>query len=133
MDDDLVLVTTDPNGGYEDRYVDIAWPMDALSKAQREKLAARARTTIDLGYSSVNYLIMSQAAGYLPRRLVDPFIASGRLHRVADAPVFHSPVYVVRRIGLESRKLDRAVAILRDLAKLAVDGKLPPPFWSQAT
>lgn len=131
MHDELVLVTTDPKGLYEDRYVDIAWPMDAHSRQQREALAARSRTTIDLGFSSVNYLIISRAAGYLPRRLVDPYVKAGQLHLAADAPVFQSPVYVVRRAGHDSGKIDRALAILRDLASLAMKGDLPPPFWSQ--
>ncbi|NJO35129.1 MAG: hypothetical protein HC869_20495 [Rhodospirillales bacterium] len=131
MDDELVLVTTDPNGGYEDRYVEIAWPMDAHAKAQREELDARVRTTIDLGFSSVNYLIISQGAGYLPRRLIDPYVQAGQLYRVAGAPTFNCPIYVVRRLGYEAPKAERALRILRDLASLAVKGELPPPFWSQ--
>lgn len=132
MDDELVLVTTDPEGGYEDRYVDIAWPMDEHARAQREQLVARARTTIDLGFSSVNYLIISQAAGYLPRRLVDPFVRAKRLHLAPDAPVFHSAVFVVRRVGQTSFGIEKSLTILRDLASLAVRGELPPPFWSHA-
>lgn len=45
----------------------------------------------------MNYLIISEAAGYLPRRLVEPYIKAERLHLAKDAPIFHSPVYVVRR------------------------------------
>ncbi len=132
MDDELVLVTTDPDGAYEDRYVDIAWPMDEHASAQRESLLARAKTTIDLGFSSVNYLIISKAAGYLPRRLVEPYLSAKRLHLAPDAPVFHSAVFAVRRAGQESSGIDKSLTILRDLASLAVRGDLPPPFWSQA-
>ena len=30
MDDELILVTTDPDGAYQDRYVDIAGPMEPI-------------------------------------------------------------------------------------------------------
>lgn len=132
MDDELVLVTTDPDGGYADRYIDIAWPMDEHANAQREALVARARTSIDLGFSSVNYLIMSQAAGYLPRRLVEPYLSAKRLYLAPEAPVFHSAVYAVRRAEHPSAGIEASLSILRDLAALAVRGELPPPFWSQA-
>jgi LysR family transcriptional regulator, flagellar master operon regulator len=131
MDDELVLVTTDPDGGYADRYVDIVWPMDEHASAQREALVARARTSIALGFSSVNYLIISQAAGYLPRRLVEPYLSAKRLYLAPEAPVFHSAVYVVRRAGQASPGIDTSLTILRDLAALAERGELPPPFWSQ--
>lgn len=133
MNDELVLVTTDPAGGYRDRYVDIAWPMDEHARAQREELIARVRTTIDLGFSSVNYLIISQAAGYLPRRLVEPFVEAKRLYLAPDAPIFHSAVFVVRRVGQVSSSIETSLTILRDLASLAVRGELPPPFWSHAS
>lgn len=132
MDDELILVTTDPDGAYEERYVDIAWPMDAHARAQRETLSARARTTIDLGFSSVNYLIMSEAAGYLPRRLVEPYLTAKQLHLAPEAPVFHSPVFLVRRVGAAVDSIETSLSILRDLAPRAVRGELPPPFWSQA-
>ena len=132
MDDELILVTTDPDGAYQDRYVDIAWPMDDLAKTQREALVARARTTIDLGFSSVNYLIISQAAGYLPKRLVEPYLSAKQLYIATEAPIFHRAVYVVRRIGADSAGIETSLSILRDLAGRAVRGELPLPFWSQA-
>ncbi len=130
MDDELVLVTTDAEGSYEDRYVDIAWPMDEHARTQREALVAQVRTTIDLGFASVNYLLLSQAAGYLPKRLVEPYLAAKRLYLVPEAPIFHSGVFVVRRAGADSPDLETSLSILREIASRAVRGELPPPFWN---
>jgi LysR family transcriptional regulator, flagellar master operon regulator len=131
MDDEHVLVTTDPSGGYHDRYVEIIWPLDPESLAQRDRFIAEpARTRINLGFSTINYLMISQAAGYLPRRLVDPYVDAGHLHIAEDAPVFRSAVYLVRRAEDPSALMTRADGILRDIASLAERGELPPPFWN---
>ncbi|HEX5005849.1 MAG TPA: LysR family transcriptional regulator [Hyphomonadaceae bacterium] len=131
MEDEHVLVTTDPSGVFHDRYVEIVWPLDAESVAQRDRFISEpARTRINLGFSTISYLVISQGAGYLPRRLVDPYIDAGHFHVVEDAPVFHSSVYLVRRAEEESAAMKQATDILKDVARLADRGELPPPFWS---
>ncbi len=131
MDDELVLVTTDATGLFEDRYVDIRWPMSEFAQAQKDQVVCRGRITLDLGFPSVNYLMMSQGAGYLPMRLVDPFLQAGLLFLAPDAPRFHSSIYIVSRIGSATPVSALAVSMLQDLAVLAAKGELPPPFWSR--
>lgn len=132
MDDELILVTTDEGGRFEDRYVDIKWRADGVPGFELPRdLIDRTRTSIDLGFASINYLMTAQAAGYLPRRLVAPYLDAGHLFLAKGAPAFRNPVYVLRRPAPAEPAWDKAIAKLRDLAGLASRGELPPPFWSQ--
>lgn len=131
MDDELVLVTTDPEGKYADRFVDIRWPGDGAADSAQLPEKVEARTRITLGYASINYLIISQGAGYLPRRLVDPYLQAGLLYPAESAPVHSSSVFAAWRTGDSREMITRATAILRDLCAAAEKGELPPPFWRQ--
>jgi DNA-binding transcriptional LysR family regulator len=128
MDDELVLVTTDPSGAYEERYVDLAWPGSDAETAAFGGGPDRMR--VDLGFHAINYLMVTQAAGYLPRRLVDPYVEAGYLYRAA-APTVLTPVHAVHRTDSGGDTFETALALLRDVAGLASRGELPPPFWSQ--
>jgi DNA-binding transcriptional LysR family regulator len=126
------LVTTDPDGKYKDRWIDVRWPGEAGSESATEaSRPSAARTRISLGYASINYLIISQGAGYLPRRLVDPYLDAGLLHRAEGAPGLSAPVYLAWRTGDTRAVISKATTILKDLCVLAEKGELPPPFWRQ--
>lgn len=134
MTDEHVLVTTDARGRFEDRYVDIEWPMSTTDRAKRDSLVTvQSRTRINLGFFSINYLIISRGAGYLPRRLVEPYLEAGYLHRARSAPTFHIPVYIVKRAGHDVPIVNKASDILRDLGSRATRNELPPPYWSGLT
>lgn len=130
MDDELVLVTTDATGEYADRYVELAWPGDQDALRAESLGMEPSSTRVELGFHAINYLIATQSAGYLPRRLVDPYVDAGFLHRAPDAPTFFKPVSVLHRMDGGGHTFDQSLALLRDVAMLASRGELPPPFWS---
>lgn len=108
LDDELIPVTTDPEGRFTDRYVDVRWgsegpPIDLPSSL----------TSIDLGLASVNFLMSSQSAGYVPRRLVNPYLAAGYLYPVKQVPGFLRPVYALRQQGEVGEALEKGLAMLR--------------------
>jgi len=131
MDDDVVLVTTDPGGGYKDRYIGIIWGGSQIPNDIARSLGASTTARIDLGFASINYLMLSQSAGYVPRRLAQPYVDAGHLFIVDEAPAFAAPIHAVWRLDAEEQVITRSLETLSELADLASRGELPPPFWSQ--
>lgn len=132
MDDELVLVTSDPGGTFEDRYVYVDWG-DAFRDlhAQQMPKFMEPRTSVSIGFFGPSFLITAEAAGYLPRRLAQPHIETGHLTVAPDAPVFTYPVYVAYQAESDSACLERAIEVLRQKARLAGDNALPEPFWAR--
>ena len=122
MDDELVLVTTDPGGGFEDRYVFVDWGDEFRDMhAQQMPKFMEPRTSVSIGFFGPSYLIAANAAGFLPRRLAEPHLEAGFLKVVPDAPTLTFP----------SASMAPALAILKAKAELAASGALPKPFWSR--
>ncbi|MEQ9317455.1 MAG: LysR family transcriptional regulator [Henriciella sp.] len=132
MDDELLLVTTDPNGKFEDRYTYIDWGEEYRDcHAQLLPHLMEPRTSVSLGFFGPSYLIASNAAGYVPRRLVEPHLAGGYLHRTT-APSIDYPVFVAYQSEGATRAQADAITLLRKKAELCAAGNLPAPFWSEA-
>jgi len=133
MKDELVLVTTDAYGEFEDRYVFLDWG-DAFRAFHDRALPgiAPVRVSAALGYFGVRYLLLAQGAGFVPRRLVEPHLEAGYLHCVADAPTFEYPVYLAMRSRSSNPAMKVAISVLRDLAVVAESGELPAPFWARS-
>ncbi|HAQ76097.1 MAG TPA: LysR family transcriptional regulator, partial [Hyphomonas sp.] len=63
MDDDLIMVTTDPKGEFEDRYVYVDWGEEYRDRhAQILPKLMEPRTTVALGFFGPSFLIASEAA-----------------------------------------------------------------------
>lgn len=134
FDDELILVTSGEDDHVDGRLVDVRWSIDRQITPTSEQLGFRtSRLSLDLGFAAINYLMQAQAAGYLPRRLVDPFIEAGFFKPVSSARPISSPVFAVTRAGPRTSAVDKSLMILRDLAPLVESRGLPPPFWSQLT
>jgi DNA-binding transcriptional LysR family regulator len=108
-DDELILVTTDPAGGFKSRYVDVKWGAESVPLE-----IETPPTSIDLGGASVNYLLLAQSAGYVPRRLVEPYLTAGHLRLVPKAPTFSKPLYVLQQHGTASEIVKQGLALLRE-------------------
>lgn len=132
MDDELVLVTTDPGGGFEDRYVFVDWGDEFRDMhAQQMPKFMEPRTSVSIGFFGPSYLIAANAAGFLPRRLAEPHLEAGFLKVVPDAPTLTFPVFVAYQAESDSASMAPALAILKAKAELAASGALPKPFWSR--
>lgn len=132
LDDELVLVTTDPNGGFEDRYMYVDWgPTYQEYHAQKLPEFLSARTTVGLGFFGANILISAEAAGYMPRRLVQPHLDEEFLYLANDAPRFPYPIYVAYQSETTSAVYEKAIKALKRTASLYVQGELEGPFWAE--
>jgi DNA-binding transcriptional LysR family regulator len=132
FEDRLILVTADPARPFEQNYVFIDWG-DAFRDAHALAFPHlhNPGLTLDLGALGVNLLINRKASGYFPERIVQPHIDGGLLARVPDTPDFSYPAYAVYQENFSSPEImECALALLDETARQAVDGTLPPPFWT---
>jgi len=132
LEDRLILVTTDPTTPVEDNYIFVDW-----GEAFRDQHARafpdlhNPGLTLDLGALGVHICVNQGGAGYFPERVVQPHIDGGILHKVENTPVFPYPAYLVHQEEFSTRRImDQALSSLRDVARQAVTGDLPPPFWT---
>ena len=58
-----------------------------------------AALTFNLGPLALQYLLRVGGSGYFRTRVVQPYLESGALEKVTDAPEFTHPVYLVYRSG----------------------------------
>lgn len=132
MDDELILLTSDPGGGFEDRYVYVDWGDEFRDMhAQQLPQFMEPRTSVSIGFFGPSFLIAANAAGYLPRRLAEPHIQAGYLTIAKDTPSMTYPVYLAYQAESENAAMGTAIEILREKADLAVTGELPMPFWNE--
>ena len=57
--------------------------------------------TLSLGAMAADYVVMRQAAAYLPARYIKRYLDEERLHLVPDAPAFPYPIWSVWRDDLD--------------------------------
>lgn len=97
-DDELVMVSreegTAPLPGPHYVYVDHG---DDFRRQHAMAFPGQSLPAVTLAASSwaLDYLLASGGSGYLPRRHAAPFLADGRLHLVAGAPVLSRRIYSV--------------------------------------
>jgi DNA-binding transcriptional LysR family regulator len=77
----------------------------------------RAALTFSLGPLALQYLLQCGGRGYFRTRVVQRYLDEGLLERVAHAPEFSYPVYLVHARASESPALSKAVEALRDVAR----------------
>ena len=118
IDDELLLVTTDPKGEYRDRYVQIDWGRAFSDENEAAFLdIVETGVTVDLGSLSGRYLIDSNAAGFMPRRMVQRHLKSGALYEAPGAPRFRYPIYSVHHGQNAPVAVESAMKVLRKIAR----------------
>jgi DNA-binding transcriptional LysR family regulator len=121
LEDKLVLVitqadTTLPN---EAKYVYTDWgPEFSLHHATAfsEEIPG---LSFDLGPLALSYILSTGGTGYFRMSAIKPYVASGQLHFVREAPQFSYPIYVVHTGDIDDAILGPALSVLRAV----VDGK----------
>ena len=79
--------------------------------------------SVGLGAMGLQHILANGGSGYLPLRTVRPLLKAKRLHRVAKAPVFQRPAYMVYSADPNDEALlERALEGLRHVAAQASEG-----------
>jgi DNA-binding transcriptional LysR family regulator len=119
LEEKLVLVTTDADAKAvePDSYVYVDWGPDF---AHHHELSfpeeANPGMFVGLGPLALTYILEAGGSGYFRQRVVAPHVAAGKLHLVAGAPSFFSPVYAVCSAHAEDGLIALALDGLRSIA-----------------
>ncbi|WP_262692659.1 LysR family transcriptional regulator [Kordiimonas aestuarii] len=96
FEEQLVLVSSDLAAPKLDkgRYVFVDWgPEFQADHALNFPGMATPPLNLNVGTLGISFLLENRAAGYFPLRIAAPFLLSGELMRVKNAPAFTYPVY----------------------------------------
>lgn len=98
FEDELILVSgrDDRSTALDSAYVYVDHG-DQFRRQHAEAFPEAPPSPVTIAASdwALEYVLRTDSKGYLPARLVDPLLASGRLHRVEGAPSFLRRVYLV--------------------------------------
>jgi hypothetical protein len=114
MEEELVLATTDPKRTNID-YVHVDWGPDFQLHHGVSFPEASPSLSSNLGPLALNYVLAAGGTGYFRTQAIQPYLETGELHLVADAPRFSYPVYVVHSATADGAVLAPALAGLRTI------------------
>ena len=121
MDEALVGVTTEPGSGLSDEnYVYVDWGTDfrAAHHAAFPDAASPA-LSINHGPLALEYILAVGGSGYFRMQAAHPYLESGRLHLVPNAPRFSYSVYAVYSAKADEQLMERVRSGLRSAARLS--------------
>jgi LysR family transcriptional regulator, flagellar master operon regulator len=114
MEETLIMVTTHAEPEATGEYITIDWGPEFLSHHdQTFPELMHSSLSIGLGPLALHYILKAGGSGYFRSRAVQPYLQSGQLVKVPDAPVFHYPVYVTTMRENHDAVIEQALAGLR--------------------
>jgi LysR family transcriptional regulator, flagellar master operon regulator len=121
LEEKLVLVSTTERSVRDDwvsDYVFVHWGEDFRAAHDEAFPDMQAPAiAVGLGAMGLQYILANGGSGYFPLRVVRSLLADGRLHRVARAPTFGRPAYMVYALeATDPERRDFALAGLRRIA-----------------
>lgn len=117
FDETLILVSSRPNDqGPREGYVYIDWgPGFYAQHAQHYPDLEYPPQTANIGWLAIQLVLTNGGSCFLPDRIAAPLISSQQLYRIASAPNFIQPTYVVFSRESDNPILAQAIEGLRQL------------------
>lgn len=130
LEEKLVLVTTSPEDTLDlETYVHVDWgPAFAVNYEAAFPELANPPVSISLGPLALTYLLTVGGYGYFRLGTTQPFLADGRLRRVADAPEFSHSAYAVYAERSDNDVIERVRQGLKQVAAAQERPGLPKPI-----
>lgn len=122
FEDRLTLVSTAPttHEAMGADYVFVDWGPEFRSAHGRNfPDLLTPSMSLDLGSLALSHVLNNGGSGYFPERVIRPYLASGQLVLVPEAPVFLQPAYVVYSVDGDASILKTALEGLRHVAAMA--------------
>jgi len=120
FDEKLVLLTTDLNKPWPDEnYIYVDW--GPAFYAQHNSLypdLERPAQIVNIGWLGVQIIISNGGSCFVPVRMAEPLLSTGKLYRMSDTPEFKLPVYMVYSLNSDSIVLDQVLDSLREQAAI---------------
>lgn len=116
LEDRLVLCATDAVHAdvRSSAYVFVDWGREFRgAHSVRFPNYTGAALTVSLGTLGFHHVLEYGGSGYFPERMARPYLETGRLFVVEDAPSFSLPIYVVHASDADSALLGPALSGLR--------------------
>jgi DNA-binding transcriptional LysR family regulator len=115
----LVLVSTEEHtleSVFEDKYAYVDWGTKFASEhAERHPRIPAPYLRTSTARIAMDFILEKGGSAYLPASLVEPFIASGQLFKVAGVEDWHRPIY------LSYRKASSSVEAIEQVEELVKD------------
>lgn len=130
FDEQIILVSSErpdtrrktDNVGWRERYVYVDWGMEYRTEhALAWPDLGTPPLYFGVGAVALDYILHYGGVGYFPARLVRQHLADKTLFRIAGAPTFTRPVYMVSTDALAEPPFDD---ILIGLRRIAIDTQL---------
>ncbi len=119
FDETLVMVSSSPDTRWPNEdYIYVEWGPGFYAK-HRESYPdlERPPQVVNIGWLGIQLIMANGGSCFLPIRMARSLIQEGRLFKVAEAPEFRHPAYMVFPREADSEILQRAVEGLRQLAR----------------
>ncbi|MEQ8816681.1 MAG: LysR family transcriptional regulator [Thalassobaculum sp.] len=112
-DERLILVETVAPAAAGTDYVYVDWGPEfyAQHSASYPDIAGPL-LSVNVGWLGLRHLLACGGSGYFPLRSVEPLVSAGRLRRVAGAPEFTLPVWLVHPADRDRDLIDPMLASL---------------------
>lgn len=115
LEEKLIQVVATHN---PDPYLYVDWgPAFRTQHDQALPEHTRSAVSFSLGPLALQYLLQCGGRGYFRTRVVQRYLEEGIVKRVAKAPEFSYPVYLVYRRNSEAPALHKTLALLREVAR----------------
>jgi DNA-binding transcriptional LysR family regulator len=125
LDERLVLVSTTERtlAQWGDDYVFADWgPEFRAAHGQTYPDLSAPAISVGLGLLGLQHILANGGFGYFPMRVVRRLIDEGRLFRIADAPEFRRPAYIVHPTAEEQTDwISTAITGLHHIASLEAE------------
>lgn len=115
LDEQLELVCSDPQSAESgEGFVYVDWGPDFHTMhSQNFPDFGTPALVVGIAWLGLQHILRSGGSGYFPRRLVGPYVESGRLLQVPDSPTFSLPAYMVYPSDGDSELLATALGAMR--------------------
>ncbi|PWI32514.1 LysR family transcriptional regulator [Vibrio albus] len=115
----LTLVSTTPcsaEDAFRHKYIYVDWGTRFSSEhAERHPSIPAPFLRTSTGRIALDFILEKGGAAYLPVSMVEPFLASGQLHKVEGIDEWHRPIY------LSYRKNSSSINAIRQVEQLVMD------------
>jgi DNA-binding transcriptional LysR family regulator len=119
FDETLVMVSSHPDTRWPgEDYIYVEWGPGFYAKHRESfpDLETPAQV-VNIGWLGIQLIMANGGSCFLPIRMARPFLQDGRLYRVAYAPEFSHPAYMVFQREADGDVLRLALRGLRELAQ----------------
>ena len=120
FDEKLVLLTTDPDKPWPgENYIYVDWgPAFYAQHSSNYPDMERPAQVVNIGWLGIQIIMSNRGSCFVPVRMAEPLINSGKLFQMPNSPQFKLPAYMVYQLNSDSEVLEQILESLRQQAAI---------------